>query len=296
MTMTWQHLGLAVIGFTLAGAVRADDPLDGIYTVHEKGDGPKATRNDTGDTIVLGKRLTDNFGTAAIRSVSNDNTRFVMDLRGAGPFAKDAATGSKAAIIAGKCLMIYSNSDPEANGTMNLGTVLHGDEAMRAVAKVLNVEPKLRKHPGHKFLVTWAPDKPSHQVGEPVGVTVKIKNVGDVPVSFMNGGRQRGPRDNQFRFTAYRSGGEGKAIPDTGDPVNFGGPGGYVDLEPGKEFTKAVVLDKWFKFTEPDTYQITGTFYLEMRDPNEAGHWTAWEEYLTGVCRVRIVGPANEPK
>jgi len=296
MASTWQRLRLVLVGLAISGGVRAGDPPDGIYLVHEKGDGPKVIRNDTGDTLILGKRLTDKFGTATIRSTSNDNTRFVLDLRGAGPLPKDAATGSKAALIAGRCLMIYSNSDPEADGTMNLGSVIHGDEALRATAQALKVEPRLRQHPGHKLLVTWEPDKPSHRVGEPVGVTVKIKNVGDVTVSFMNGGRQRGPRDNQFGFTAYRGGGAGKAVPDTGDPLNFGGIGGLVTLEPGKEFAKAVVLDKWFKFTEPDTYQITGTFYLKMHEPNETSHWTAWEEYVTGVCQVRIVGPAKETK
>jgi hypothetical protein len=49
-------------------------PADGIYFVHEKGDGPKVTRNDTGDHLILGELLTANFGVAAIQAINNSNT------------------------------------------------------------------------------------------------------------------------------------------------------------------------------------------------------------------------------
>ena len=66
----------------------ANAPPDGIYLIHEKGAGPKVTRNDTGDQLVLGERLTTKFGAAAIHSTANDNSRFHVDLTGAGPLPR----------------------------------------------------------------------------------------------------------------------------------------------------------------------------------------------------------------
>jgi len=292
MTAPWQRLGVILIGLSIGSAADGQEIPDGIYVVHEKGDGPKVKRNDTGDAIVLGQRLTDKFGSARIDSMSNDNTRFRLDLTGAGPIPKDTVPGPAALLLAGRCCMVYSRSDLEADSRINLGSVVHGEEAVRAVAKILKVEPRLRVHPGHKMLVTWQTDKPSYKAGDAIGVTVKIKNVGDQPFSFMNGGRQRGPRDNQFGFTAFRGYGAGKALPDTGDPTNFGGLGGYVTLKSNEEFSKAVVLDKWFKFTEPDTYLLTGMFQLELRNPEGDTHWTCWDDFAVGTFSVRIeAGP-----
>jgi hypothetical protein len=139
----------------------ANVPPDGIYLIHEKGAGPKVTRNDTGAQLVLGETLTTKFGVATIHSTANDNSRFHVDLTGAGPFPQAQLPSSAALMIAGRCFMIYSRSDPGQDGKANLGSVIHGEQAMRVVAKVLKAEPQLRKHPGHKFAVTFEPDKAS---------------------------------------------------------------------------------------------------------------------------------------
>jgi hypothetical protein len=264
-------------------------PADGIYLVHEKGAGPKVTRNDTGDQLVLGERLTTKFGAAAIHANNNSNTRFRLELRGAGPLPQAQLGGSTALLICGRCFMVYGRSDPEKNGTLNLDSVIHGAEAAKAVATALKAEPVLRKHPGHKFVVTFEPDKESYRPGAPITLTVKIKNVGEEAVSFHDGGRQRGPRDNQFGFTAMRGGGFGKAVPDTGDPANFGGIGGYQVLKPGDLFQKKVSLDNWFQFKHADTYLITASYRLEFHEPNGRTYRVIWDDFATGECTVRVV-------
>ena len=95
--------------------------------------------------------------------------------------------------------------------------------------------------------------------------------VGTGPLSFFEGGKQRGPRDNQYRFLAYRSGGHGRAVPDTGDPTNFGGIGAVRTLKPGESFARTVTLDKWFTFTDSDTYRVTGLFELPLQGPSPEG-------------------------
>lgn len=102
------------------------------------------------------------------------------------------------------------------------------------------------------------------------------------------GGKRRGSRDNQYRFLAYRGSGEGKAVPDTGDPTHHGGLGGVRTLEPGKSFTSIVALDKWFQFDAPDTYRITGIFELEFHEPGSQ-HNPIWNDFTAGDRLVRVV-------
>ena len=275
----------AVVTHAVSQEVKA--PADGIYLIHEKGDGLKVKRNDTGDELVLGKRLAEKFGAAAIHSDTNDNSRFRLDLKGAGPFAPDEPLASVALMIGGRCFMVHSHSDRERDGTRSLGSVIHGEAVARSVAKTLNTQPTLRTHPGHRLLVTWTPNMASYAIGEPITLNLKIKNVGDKPIAFFNGGRQRGARDNQFGFTAYRSGGDGKAVPDTGDPTNFGGLASMPTLQPGEVFTKSVRLDHWFKFQAADTYRITATYHLELYNPNDAAR-PLWQDFAIGECQVRV--------
>lgn len=263
-------------------------PADGIYLVHEKGVGPMVTRNDTGDQLVLGERLATNFGAAAIHATNNSNSRFRLALTGAGPLPPAQLGGSTALLIGGRCFMVYGRSDPKPNGTLNLDSVIHGEEAVKAVAAALKAEPVLRKHPGHRFVVTFEPDRESYRRGAPITLTMKIKNVDGETACFIDGGRQRGPRDNQFGFTAMRGFGAGKAIPDIGDPLNFGGMGSYKMLKPGKVFQKKVSLDKWFVLKDDDTYLITATYRFELYDPNGKFNHVIWEDFATGECTVCV--------
>jgi hypothetical protein len=96
---------------------------------------------------------------------------------------------------------------------------------------------------------------------------------------------QRGARNNQFGFLAFHE----KAIPDTGDPANFGGISTSVQLEPGEVFTKQVDLADWFKFEKPGGYSIIGMYRLLLHDPeNLSARDTLWEDFAVAECVVRI--------
>jgi hypothetical protein len=194
-------------------------------------------------------------------------------------------------------MAVAGHSDPHPDATMDFGVQVFGAEAAKAVEQRLKIAARRRSHPGHHLLTTWKPAKPSYRVGEPVTLQLQIKNVGDKPVTFRVGGQQRGPRDNQFRFLAYRSGGYGKAIPDSGDPTNFGGLAGWQDLKPGEVFSRDVDLSHWFKFTEPDSYRITGLYELELFAKPDASYGNRiWEDFAIGECTVYVEGPAPADK
>lgn len=262
-------------------------PPDGIYTWTAEGKGRPVRRND-GAEVFLGARVGPAAGQAAIRSVKNDNSLFVLRLKNAGPVAKG---GSLALVIDGICLGVWSQSDRHADGTIDLSCSVHGGRAARKVAAHFKAEMRRRKDPGHRINVHWSTEKESYRVGEPVVLKMEIRNVGPGPITFRVGGQQRGPRDNQYRFLAYHGGGGGKAVPDTGDPTNFGGIGSYRTLKPGEAFVSSVPLDGWFTFTEPDTYRVTGLFELELHDHSDKQGFgeAIWDDLAVGDCLVRVV-------
>jgi hypothetical protein len=245
-------------------------------------------RTDGGE-IVLGERVTDRLGQGSVESVRNDNSQFRVSLPAVGPIPEGSDKRRLALVIGGVCAIVSSATDREADGKIRLDATIHGEVAAAKVAAELGAEPKMRKHPGHRLHVTFCPDKDSYPPGDPVTLVMTIKNVGDKPVSFMDGGMQRGPRNNQFMFLAYRSGGWGRAVPDTGDPMNMGGMGGFKTLAPGETFTKKADLAKWFQFDKPDVYRVTGIFRISLTDPDNISR-EVWDELATGECSVHVAG------
>jgi hypothetical protein len=265
-----------------------DVPETGVYACKYTGPGRRVARNDGGGTAVLGKRFGAAFGKGTLRSVANDNSLFVLDLKGVGALPKEAEPLSLALVIDGVCLVPFSRSDRQRNGTIDLSCHVQGEQAARKVAARLKVEPQLRRHPGHRFQVRWSPEKAEYRVGEAVTLKLEVRNTGKVPFSFWVGGQQRGARDNQFRFLAYASWGGGKAVPDTGDPEHFGGKAYLKTLAPGETFTKTVALDGWFKFTKADTYRVTGMYQFAVQTAPD-GWQTAWDDVAVGDCLVKVV-------
>lgn len=142
-----------------------------------------------------------------------------------------------------------------------------------------------RRHPGHKMAVQFIPAKDSFSIDEPVMVTLKIQSIGDVPFKFMRGGRQRGARDNQFAFSAEQN---GRVLPDVGDPVNWGGLGTYVNLDPGADVEIPVELTKWFKFTEPGVVLLRGSYSMDFADPESTDYFKIWEDFACAEFSIRI--------
>jgi hypothetical protein len=267
--------------------VAASAPEDGIYW-YATGPGKTVTRND-GAEIVLGQRLGQAFGTPTLASLRNDNSQFQLDLRRAGPVAVGPPGTYLALVIDGVILGVWSQSDREKDGTMNLACTIHGEKVAEQIATKLKAEFHKRSDPGHRFTVHWTPEKAAFEVGEPVKLKLEIRNTGTVPFAFRVGGQQRGPRDNQFRFVAYRASGFGKAVPDTGDPVNFGGISTIKTLQPKETFTATVSLDRWFAFADPDVYRVTGMYELQLHAPDSAFGRPIWDDVVVGDCLVRVV-------
>jgi hypothetical protein len=95
------------------------------------------------------------------------------------------------------------------------------------------------------------------------------------------------PSRQSVCFTAFAGTGAGNSVPDTGDAYNLGGIGVYRTLEPNDVFEKKIDISKWFKFTKPDRYEITGIYELELKG-KDFGQKVLWDEFATGRCTQLI--------
>src|SRR5262245_8007341 len=272
----------------LAPAPKAPTLDDGFYEILDKGDGVRFPAND-GRTLLLGKNLGKQFGTATIRSRNNDNTQFGVTLKGAEKLWEGPEPLAMALVADNVCLRLSGNTIPNADDTRDLWFTIDGLESARRVAKALKCDVQLHKDPGHRLTVKWTPDKESYQAGDDIKLTFELTNAGKENVTFRIGGSQRGSRDNQFRFVAQRGYGGSKGVPDTGDPTNHGGLSWTKTLKPGETYKAEVPLHKWFKFEDVDIYRVTGIWSLHLENPELGGFdQRIWDDLVCGECLVRV--------
>jgi hypothetical protein len=275
----------------------ADKIENGVYLLLPRGEGQKVTLTD-GSELALGKKLSAHLGKATeLYSLSNDNTRFHLRLDDLDPKPPEPISGTAlvvdgVAVHLGWLTRLGRGDMPGDRGIA--GATVYTEAAAKVLAKAYKIEPKLRKHPGHRIAVKWATEKREYAPGAPVKATMTITNTGTEALRFTHGGQQRGPRDNQFRFVAQR-GFAGKGLPDVGDANNFGGKSLSITLKPGESYSATVELTKWFKFEEADSYRVTGIFEMPIIDAKSDDGFRPelWDDLAVGECWVKVVAPPN---
>lgn len=286
-------LPAAVVAAAFAVIARAQPPAepdleDGVYQLRFDGPGRKVTLTG-GEAAVLGTRLSTSTGTAtALKSWANDNSRFHLTVTGLGPLPPEVTKDQSALVVDGVVLHLIRPQKLPENGLVGAAAYVYSADAARTVAAKYRVARTLRKHPGHRFEARWTPDKPAFRAGEPVTLKLALKNTGPEAFRFTFGGKRRSPRNNQFRFIAQEGDG-GKGLPDTGDGHNFGGLSSVQTVRPGEVFRAEVDVTKWFTFSRPGTYRVTGVLELPILDPDEDCFGpTVWDDLAVGECDVRI--------
>jgi hypothetical protein len=80
-------------------------------------------------------------------------------------------------------------------------------------------------------------------------------------------------------------------VPDTGEPIHFGGLSIKQTLPPGETFRKDVDLRKWFTFKKSGTYEILGTYELSFFDAEGKDYkeyFVIWQDYATASFPIVV--------
>ena len=279
----------AVLSCLFALTFFADNEFEnGIYEVVSE-QNAKVTMHVGEREVHLGNRVDFESNNISIWSETNNNDQFGFCLRG----CRVEQSNSKmfAIVTNGKCFSLSASQSPKG-GSIDFdfwGKTNTADDA-KSISKFLNTDITLNKHPGHQLQTALRPTKESFKVGQKMPLEIEITNVGNSPVYFMNGGQQRGPRNNQFRFIAFSAKNNGKAIADTGDPLNFGGLAAFVTLKPGETFKHSADLANWFEISTPDSLHVTGLFELVLMNKDHEHTGPRWRDFAVGECTVQIKG------
>ncbi len=128
-----------------------------------------------------------------------------------------------------------------------------------ASAWSITAHERVRLDEGIRYSWLFPPKATTH-ADDPIPIKLIVENTGKRTVGFLIGGRQRGPRDNRFSFTATRNGTPLQAL--RGD--DFGGIAQYHPLAPGEKLDVGADLRLWFKIDQPGHYAVNATHTTEL--------------------------------
>jgi len=243
-------------------------------------------KSQGGQKLFLGEKQTLNVLKSDLVSQNNANTRFYLSVRV--PHDEGVRTSTYALVVAGTAYP-HPGLSSSQKGTRSLIFRISGKENAEMVSEYMKTPLVCRRRPRHNLRVSFAPTKQEFSVGDRVVVTLQVKNAGTNSASFMQGGRNRGDRDNQYDFSARH---RGKQVEDIGTNVSLGGIAFRRTLKPGEVFEDKISLNRWFAFDKAGVYAIHGSYYFDLRDPEGESLRTIWEEQKWASFTVRI----REPK
>ncbi len=145
------------------------------------------------------KPLKDPVGKVTISSQSNDNKHYYLDIDARDTFSLPC---EKIALFAGTNTIRFFSQGEDTNGDFASMDATIDDADAVLIAQHFHTKIIKRRHPGEQMLVQFIPDKDAFDSSGPVVVTLRITNIGSNDFAFVEGGRQRGARDNQFAFSA----------------------------------------------------------------------------------------------
>ncbi len=267
--------------FASACVVGADPPDDGIY-LREQGEPAPWIMSQDGQKLFFGARQDVEIRESELVSQDNANSGFYLSLTVPYNAAIDSSTYI---LIVDGTAYRQSGSGASQEEESSISFYIAGEDKARQVAAYFGTSLLYRRHPRHTLLVSFIPAQHEFPVGTEVTVTLRIANIGTNQIAFMQGGRNRAERDNQYVFAArYR----GKQVDDIGSSDHFGGMAVRRVLKPGEVFEDEISLGKWFAFAEPGMYEVHGAYYMAFVDPDADAWRTIWEDYASADFLVVI--------
>ena len=245
----------------------ANPPGNGFYLAAEREPARPIKSND-GRLVYLGDKQSLKIQECWLSSTNNENSRFYLSV--AISYNTNVGPSTYILIVDGKAYR-QTGSGATSQKVSYLSFYISGKENAEQISRYLNTPVLYRKHPGHQLDISFIPEKTAFNIGEDVTVTLRIVNIGSDSICFIQGGRNRGARDNQFIFSARHN---EKQVDDIGTSLHFGGIAIKRILKPGEVFEKKIRLSKWFAFDQPGIYTIHGSYYLEFKDPNTDSYHT----------------------
>jgi hypothetical protein len=277
------HLLIALLCPLLVLQADVDPPAeDGIYRITDDVTAPAVTTVD-GSVVRLGPRYVPRPLGVDLHARDNANTRFSLTVDV--PWDAELAGDLRTVLIVGGVAYRQSGGGASGRERSHLSFRVTGLTAAQEVGRFFDATPRVRRHPGHRLRVGFKTDPAPTRPGERVEAVLQLTNVGTEPVKFVQGGRNRAARDNQFVFSATW---RGEQVRNVGTSMHMGGLATHRVIAPGETFELAVELTKWFAFDQPGHYEVLGSYFMELAEPDDDTWHTLWDHYATASFTVTV--------
>ena len=203
------------------------------------------------------------------------------------PYDENLDPASYILIVAGTAYRQIGSGSSQKE-TSSITFHISKEEHAKQVSRYMKTPIVYRRHPRHNLRTSFAPTKREFVLGDEVTATLQMTNLGTNTVAFMKGGRNRAARDNQYIFSARYN---GRQVEDIGTNFHFGGLASRRVLKPGQVFEDVISLSKWFAFDKAGMYEIHGSYYLDLNDPDADSWQTIWEDYVSADFLLTIKEP-----
>jgi hypothetical protein len=219
----------------------------------------------------------------ALFATDNENTRYQLFVR----YPKTRPCGHT--VIRLRERMFASSGFGEDDRACSASFVL--DAAMTGeAARVFAVSRRDRAPIGERVTGSFRTNQSTYDAGAAIEITLDITNPSNAPaVVRVEGGRDRGARDNRFAFEVTRDGTPVAPV----EMPDFGGISYPVPLSPGETTTLRASLGAWASLTTPGTYEVRARYETELLPPDRdrapgAPAPLPWSRTFTGILRFTV--------
>lgn len=271
---------VAVLALAPRAAGAQDAPHDGVYAMGARHPEPRpgtvaVTSSRGTEWAALGGRI--HPRRALLYAHDNANLHYTLFVELAG----GRACG-EGVIVLGATALVSSSYGSWPN-TCQLSFELSPPLATLA-AQVFGIPRQDRRPAGEQVHGAFAPSALVYGAGEPVEIVLTLENPPRAPRVLRHvGGRQRGPRDNQFSFHLTRDG--QPVAPVQG--FDFGGLGSVIPMEPGARVVLRAPPDRWGDVSRLGRYVVECTYETsfspdgrDFRDDAQRG--AIWDRVFRG--------------
>ncbi len=258
---------------------------DGLYRVvpagHMGSKSVTAMRGASPTLVDITSRI--HVDRALLFAEDNGNTRFQLMA-----WYKGKPPEGEGVLVVGSEIVMSSGYGSDSNG-LDMDFSLTPAQAT-AVAALLKTPRQDRHLVGDLVTGSFALSAKSYRPGQSVDIALTLTNpAGAPPIKYTQGGRNRGPRDNQFSFTIRRN---GTALAPV-QAMDFGGLSSMPDLSPGGTAAISAPLKSWGDLSLPGHYEVDCRWETTLSpagiDPYDDLHRGAiWDRAFDGMVAFDV--------
>jgi len=149
-------------------------------------------------------------------------------------------------------------------------------EAATRIAAINGGTPILRKHIGQKLTLRFVADRRSYRNGDPIVVSVQVKNLGDAPITV---GMEYGNNCRSSQLAIVPSEESAESCTDIRYKTTIASSVDKVTIDPGEVATiREENLRRWYKIGKLGLYHFIGIYKLRVYE-REDDKYPCWIEH-----------------